>query len=275
MTIGMAATALSGNDLTLSYGKRRVVETASLALQTGMVTSLVGPNGSGKSTLLRSLARLHEMDSGTVSLAGQPDATLLSRREFAQRVTLLAQHRPNPSGINVRDLVGYGRQPYLRRWGRSTAQDRQMVEEAMEKTRVTAMADRPVDELSGGELQRVWLASCLAQDASVLLLDEPTTFLDLRHQIEFLDLICELAELHSVAVGVVLHDLNHAAEVSDAIAVMHQGRIRTVGSPAEVLTSELLSEVYGIPIQVELDESTGVVRTRPVSQRTRSALMLR
>lgn len=270
----MIPTALAGESLTLSYGKRRVVEEASLSLEAAKVTTLVGPNGSGKSTLLRSLARLHQLDSGTVSLDGHPDATLLSRREFAQRVTLLAQHRPNPSGISVRDLVGYGRQPYLRRWGRSSAEDLLAVEEAMEKTRVVSMAERPIDELSGGELQRVWLASCLAQDAKVLLLDEPTTFLDLRHQVEFLDLICELAELHGVAVGVVLHDLNHAAEVSDVIAVMHRGSIRVVGKPEEVLTSELLSEVYGIGIRVDIDAETGLVRTHPMARRTRSALAL-
>lgn len=267
--------ALSGHDLDLSYGSRRVVNSASLSLAAGKVTSLVGPNGSGKSTLLRSLARLHRVDSGTVALAGHPDAMLLSRREFAQRVTLLAQHRPNPSGISVRDLVGYGRQPYLRRWGRSSAQDLQAIDEAMAKTRVTTMADRPIDELSGGELQRVWLASCLAQDASVLLLDEPTTFLDLRHQVEFLDLICELAELHNVAVGVVLHDLNHAAEVSDTVAVMHRGTVRVAGRPEAVLTAELLSEVYGIQIQVRLDDETGVVHIRPMARRMRSALVLR
>src|SRR5690606_15196025 len=137
---------------------------------------------------------------------------------------------------------------------------------AMSVTGVDGMADRPIDELSGGELQRVWLATCLAQDTNVLLLDEPTTFLDLRYQVEILDLIRDLADTHGVAVGVVLHDLNQAASVAARVVLMHQGRVRACGPPAQVLTGEVLTDTYGIRIEVATDPDTGLVHTRPVGR---------
>ncbi len=136
----------------------------------------------------------------------------------------------------------------------------------MELTGVTAMAERPVDELSGGELQRVWLATCLAQDTGVLLLDEPTTFLDLRYQVELLELIRDLADEHGVAIGVVLHDLNQAAEIADHVVLLHQGRVRADGPPALVLTEDLLTDAYGIRIEVSADPVTGTVITRPIGR---------
>lgn len=260
--------ALSGSDLFLAYEKSTVVHGASLALARGQVTALIGPNGSGKSTLLRSLARLHRPTSGSVSLPGAEDALALRPKDFARRVTLLSQSRPTPDGVTVRDIVGYGRQPYRGRYRRADADGPRAVAHAMDVTGVTEMADRGVDELSGGELQRVWLATCLAQDTGVLLLDEPTTYLDLRYQVEILDLMRDLADDHGVAVGVVLHDLNQAAAVADHVVLLRKGAVRASGTAAEVMTADTLSETYGLRIDVSVDPFTGLVRTEPVGRHT-------
>jgi len=160
-------------------------------------------------------------------------------------------------------VVGFGRHPHRRRFAPLTDLDRAAVDHAMELTGVTSMAGRAVDQLSGGELQRVWLATCLAQDTGVLLLDEPTNHLDLRYQVETLDLIRDLADRHETALGVVLHDLNHAATVADEVVLLHQGRVHAVGAPVDVLTAEHLSEVYGLPINTTVDPNTGLVRVEP------------
>ncbi|MBY8870263.1 ABC transporter ATP-binding protein [Micromonospora sp. PLK6-60] len=264
--------SLRGVDLRLEYHRTPVVHDASIALRAGTVTALVGPNGSGKSTVLRALARLHPVAAGAVHLPGDTAAAGLPAREFARRVTLLAQSRPVPSGVTVRDVVGYGRHPYRGRWRAADPRGAAAISRAMDVTGVAAMADRPVDELSGGELQRVWLATCLAQDTPVLLLDEPTTFLDLRYQVEILDLVRDLADDHDVAVGVVLHDLNQAAAVADEVVLLHGGRVRATGTPAEVLTEPALTDTYGIRIEVTTDPLTGLVTTRPVGRHRTRAL---
>lgn len=257
--------ALHGVDLSLGYHGTQVVADASIELRGGEVTALVGPNGSGKSTLLRALARLHRPERGQVWLAGGQDALALPVKRFAQRVTLLAQSRPIPTGVCVRDVVGYGRHPYRGRFTANDPDGPRAIAWAMAVTGLEPMADRPVDELSGGELQRVWLATCLAQDTEVLLLDEPTTFLDLRYQVEILDLVRELADAHRVAVGVVLHDLHHAGGIADRIVLLHEGRVRASGPPERVLTESLLSEVYGIRVEVVRLE-TGELHMRPANR---------
>ena len=259
---------LQGLDLHLGYHDVTVVHAADLTLRPGRVSALVGPNGSGKSTLLRALARLHHPASGSVRLGPGTDALALSRRDFAHHVTLLAQSRPVPTGLSVRDVVGFGRHPHRGRWRSADPDGPAAVDRAMTVTRVHELADRPVDELSGGQLQRVWLAGCLAQDTGVLLLDEPTNHLDLRYQVEILDLLRDLADDDGVAIGVVLHDLDHAATVADEIALLAEGRVRAVGSPAEVLTTELLSDAYGIRVEIDHDPVTGALRTRPIGRHT-------
>ncbi|MEF3404385.1 ABC transporter ATP-binding protein [Agromyces sp. CCNWLW203] len=275
-----------GLDLTLSYDGAPVVHGAEIHLEPGKVTALVGPNGSGKSTLLRSLARLHRPDAGRVLLAADDghtisegahgtepadllehgiDAATLNGREFARRVTLLAQSRPTPGGITVRELVEFGRHPHRGRWIAGDADGGAIVARAMALTGVAEFAGQPVDRLSGGQLQRVWLASCLAQDTSVLLLDEPTTYLDLRYQVELLDLIRELADEHGVTIGVVLHDLDQAAAVADRVVLLESGRVRAVGTPAEVLVSDTLSSAYGIRVDVEVDDR-GCITTCPIGR---------
>jgi iron-chelate-transporting ATPase len=260
---------LDGVALHLAYRDRTVVHGAAIRLRPGRVTALVGPNGSGKSTLLRALARLHQPAAGELRLlsdTGGTDALALSAREFAREVTLLAQSRPTPAGLSVRDVVGFGRHPHRGRWREGDPAGPTAIAHAMTLTRIQDLADRAVDELSGGQLQRVWLACCLAQDTAVLLLDEPTTFLDLRFQVELLDLVRDLAEAGGVAIGLVLHDLDQAAAVADELVLLDEGRIRRHGPAAEVLDAELLTEVYGIRVEVDHDPHTGAVRTRPVGR---------
>lgn len=263
--------ALRGHDLRLAYHGTVVVERAGLRLLPGEVTALIGPNGSGKSTLLRALARLHKPEAGTIALPDVEDARTLSAQHFARRVTLLSQSRPTPSGVCVRDVVGYGRHPYRGRRRQDDPDGPRAIAWAMDVTGTTDMAARPVDELSGGELQRVWLATCLAQDTRVLLLDEPTTYLDLRYQVEILDLVRDLADEHGVAVGVVLHDLDQAAAVADHVVLLRRGEVVGAGLPHEVLTADALTETYGIRIDVTVDDQ-GRVRTRPVGRHTHRSL---
>ncbi|TWX40992.1 ABC transporter ATP-binding protein [Frigoribacterium sp. ACAM 257] len=269
-------TALVADGVTVSYGASDVVHDARLELRPGRVTALVGPNGSGKSTLLRTAARLQRARAGTLSLehpqqqqpgTAQPtDGLALSVRDFARHVALLTQGRPVPSGLSVRDVVEFGRYPHRGRWGRADQGGAAAVDRALQLTGVADLAERGVDQLSGGQLQRVWLASCLAQQTGVLLLDEPTTYLDLRYQVELLDLVRDLADESQIAVGVVLHDLDQAAALADTVVLLHEGRVRATGTPAEVLTPRLLSEVWGIDVEVDTDPSTGRLRTRAVAR---------
>ncbi|MFD9784265.1 ABC transporter ATP-binding protein [[Kitasatospora] papulosa] len=265
------AAALHGHDLVLRYGGRPVVHGVSIALEPGRATALVGPNGSGKSTLLRALSRLHRVDGGRVTLGsgdGQPerDAALLSARQFAREVTLFSQSRPAPQGLTVAEVVAFGRHPYRRGFAGQTAEDRTAIDHAMGVTGVRDMAGRPVGELSGGEMQRVWLSACLAQDTGVVLLDEPTNHLDLRYQIETLDLVRDLVQEHGIAVGIVLHDLDQASRVADTLVLMRSGRVHATGAPADVLTAENIAEVYDIRVEVGVDPRTGRLRIDPLGR---------
>ena len=206
-----ATSGVSAREIDVAYGRDVVVHAASISLGAGTVTALIGPNGSGKSTLLRALARLHPPVAGDVTFADGADLRTLSGKDLARRITLLSQQRTAPGGLSVRELVDFGRHPHRSRWGGRDQDGPAAVERAMALTGLTDLADRPVQALSGGQAQRVWLASCLAQDTALLLLDEPTTFLDLRYQVEILDVIRDLADQHGVGVGVVLHDLDQAA----------------------------------------------------------------
>ena len=257
--------SLRGEQLVLTYGKTTVVDDVTLALQPGHVTALVGPNGSGKSTLLRSLARLHPVSGGSVHL-GEGAASLLSSRDFAREVTLFSQSRPAPQGLSVREVVSFGRHPYRRRFAGLNDNDRKAIDHAMTLTGVQHMGDRAVGELSGGEVQRVWLAACLAQETGVVLLDEPTNHLDLRYQIETLDLVRDLADEHGVAVGIVLHDLDQAARVADTLLLLSAGRVHAAGDPIEVLTAENIAAVYEISVEVSVDPNTSRLRIDPVGR---------
>ncbi|MET8784250.1 ABC transporter ATP-binding protein [Streptomyces sp. NPDC004589] len=264
---------LTARDVTVSYNGTDVVHGAAVTLRPGQVTALVGPNGSGKSTLLRTLARLLRPRSATITLgrgsgdgAEITDALALTAREFSRRVALLTQGRPTPGGLTVRDVVEFGRYPYRGRWSRLDPDGARAVRKSLAMTGMEELAGRDVEHLSGGQLQRVWLASCLAQETGVLLLDEPTTYLDLRYQVQLLDLIRDLADQHGIAVGVVLHDLDQAAAVADRIALLHAGRIVADGTPEDVLTGDRLTTAYGIRVDVDTDPLTGRPRTRAVGR---------
>lgn len=269
--VGTAApSGLAATGVTVAYDGVDVVHEADLRLPRGQVTALIGPNGSGKSTLLRAVARLHRARSGSVTVGADGedpiDALALSRTDFARRVTLLAQSRTTPAGLSVREVVGFGRHPYRSRMRGSDPDGARLVEHALAVTNVTDLADRGVESLSGGQLQRVWFACCLAQDTDVLLLDEPTTYLDLRYQVEILDLVRSLADTHGVTIGVVLHDLDQAAAVADQVVLLSCGRVAAAGTPAQVYEPGLLTDTYGIRIEVEPDPSTGIPRTRAVGR---------
>lgn len=256
---------LSATGVTVAYEGVDVVHDASLALRPGEVTVLVGPNGSGKSTLLRTIARLQRPRTAALVVDGT-DGLALTPREFSRRVALLTQGRPTPSGLTVRDVVEFGRYPYRGRWGRADPDGPAAVGRALAMTGVADLADRGAEHLSGGQLQRVWLAGCLAQETGVLLLDEPTTYLDLRYQIELLDLVRDLADDHGIAVGAVLHDLDQAAALADRVVLLDEGRIVAEGLPEDVLTAERLTDVYGIRIEVGTDPLTGRLRTRAIGR---------
>ncbi|MFC8782463.1 ABC transporter ATP-binding protein [Streptomyces nigra] len=256
---------LSATDVTVAYDGVDVVHGASLSLRPGEVTVLVGPNGSGKSTLLRTVARLQRPRAAALVVDGA-DALALTPREFSRRVALLTQGRPTPSGLTVRDVVEFGRYPHRGRWGGADPDGTAAVDRALALTGVEDLAGRGVEHLSGGQLQRVWLASCLAQETGVLLLDEPTTYLDLRYQIELLDLVRDLADDHGIAVGAVLHDLDQAAALADRVVLLHEGRVVADGTPDDVLTAERLTGVYGIRIEVGTDPLTGRLRTRAIGR---------
>ncbi|RZT77516.1 iron complex transport system ATP-binding protein [Micromonospora violae] len=236
---------LSTRDLVAGYDERTVLDGLDLDLPTDAFTVIVGPNACGKSTLLRTMARLLTPRRGTVLLDGSAIRDLPTR-EVARRLGVLPQSPLVPEGVTVADLVGRGRQPYQRWWRQWSSEDATAVDQAMALADVTDLADRPVDSLSGGQRQRVWIAMTLAQDTDALLLDEPTTFLDLAHQVEVLDLLHRLRAERGRTVVAVLHDLNQAARYADHLVAMRAGAVVAAGPPREILTADLVRDVFGL-----------------------------
>lgn len=239
-----ATFAISVRDISLGYGPTRVIEDFSLDFPAGAVTALVGPNGCGKSTLLKSLAGIMPLSGGTVEIDGLPLARH-GAKTLARKVSFLPQVLPVPEGITVRQLVSYGRSPYNDIWGRLSADDADAVNSAIRQLEVSDLADRHVSDLSGGQRQRVWIAMIVAQQTQIVLLDEPTTFLDINHQVELLKFMQRVA-LQGKTVIVVLHDLNQAFRYADHVAVMKAGRLVTAGAPDMVATPDLLHDVFSI-----------------------------
>lgn len=256
---------LMARDLTLQYEQRRVIDGLSTRLPEGKVTMIVGANACGKSTLLRGLSRLLRPAGGLVALDGK-DIHLRPARELARILGLLPQHPTAPDGITVRDLVGRGRYPYQGLFRSSSADDDAAVDRALEITGTLELARRNVDELSGGQRQRVWIAMALAQETDVLLLDEPTTFLDLAHQVEVLDVVTELNRDRGTTVAIVLHDLNLAARYADHMIAMKAGRIVAEGSGRDVLTEALVRDVFGLDCQVIPDPVSGAPLIIPIGR---------
>ncbi|RCG27022.1 ABC transporter ATP-binding protein [Sphaerisporangium album] len=247
---------LRASGLRLAYGGRPVVEDLDVAIPPGRVTAIVGANACGKSTLLRALARLLAPVQGTVRLDGRALGSIPTR-ELAQRLGILPQGPVAPEGLTVADLVVRGRSPHQTWWRQWSAADERAVRDALAATGMTALADRPVDELSGGQRQRAWIAMAVAQGTRVLLLDEPTTFLDLAHQIDVLDLVTDLNRREGRTVVMVLHDLNQACRYADHVIAMKSGRIVAEGAPAGVITEETVRDVFGLRCQVATDPVSG------------------
>ncbi|OZE18749.1 Fe(3+)-dicitrate ABC transporter ATP-binding protein [Rhodococcus sp. 05-2255-1e] len=240
---------LYADGITVGYDKRIISEKLTVEIPDGKFTVIVGPNACGKSTLLRALSRLLKPTGGAVLLDGKSISSYPAK-EVARRLGLLPQTSIAPDGISVADLVARGRYPHqklIRQW--STA-DEAAVVAAMNATGVTPLSARPVDELSGGQRQRVWVAMVLAQQTPLLLLDEPTTFLDIAHQIELLDLLAALNRENGNTLVAVLHDLNHACRYADHIIAMKDGAVVTEGPPAQVVTAELVEAVFGLPCRI-------------------------
>ncbi|MFJ8146326.1 ABC transporter ATP-binding protein [Streptomyces sp. NPDC096048] len=248
------ASRLAARGVSVGYGARTVIDELDVAIPPGVITTIIGPNGCGKSTLLRTLSRLLKPTRGTVVLDGE-DIVTLRTRDVAKKLGLLPQAPVAPEGLTVSDLVARGRHPHqgwLRQW---SSDDAAVVERALAMTGVSDLADRPVDSLSGGQRQRVWISMTLAQGTDLLLLDEPTTYLDLAHAIDVLDLVDDLHE-SGCTVVMVLHDLNLATRYSDNLVVMREGAVLAQGHPRDVITAELLHEAFGLRAKV-IDDPVG------------------
>lgn len=256
---------LNAKDLTLRYEQRTVIEQLSAEIPEGKVTMIVGANACGKSTLLRGLSRLLKPAVGTVTLDGK-DIHSRPAREVARTLGLLPQHPTAPDGITVRDLVGRGRYPhqgFFRSW---SSEDELAVQTALDATETMELSDRNVDELSGGQRQRVWIAMALAQETDVLLLDEPTTYLDLAHQVEVLDLVTDLNRKNGTTVAIVLHDLNLAARYADHVIALKAGSIVAEGPALQVVTEHLVREVFGLESRVVPDPVSGTPLIIPIGR---------
>jgi iron complex transport system ATP-binding protein len=258
--------SLLARDITLGYGDTPIISDLSLEVPDGSFTIIIGPNACGKSTLLRGFARLLRPTTGAVLLDGA-ELRSLKPKEAARKLGLLPQSSIAPDGITVADLVGRGRFPHqsaLRTW---SSADERAVSEAMAATGVTELSRRLVDELSGGQRQRVWVAMALAQQTTHLLLDEPTTFLDIAHQIDLMELFADLHRSGTTLVAV-LHDLNHAARYATHLVAMRDGAVVAQGDPREIITAELVQAVYDLPCKVITDPVSGTPLVLPLGRRT-------
>lgn len=242
---------IEAKNLQVSYGDTVIIEELNLTLPKGKITALIGPNGCGKSTLLKALARINKPTKGEVRLNGSP-LNRYQDKQLAQEMSLLPQVLVTPEGINVQRLVEYGRSPYLSHWGKLGKEDQAKVAQAMQETGTTELAKQSVESLSGGQRQRAWIAMILAQDTNIVMLDEPTTYLDLSHQTELMKIMRAMNEQGKTVI-VVLHDLNQACRYCDHLVVLKQGQLVTQGAPEQVFTEALLEQVFSLKAKVIKD----------------------
>lgn len=257
---------LSIKSLSLAYDRTPIIRDLNLAIPTGQISALIGANGCGKSTLLRGMARLLKPRSGTVYVDGT-SILKLSTKEVAQQLGILPQGPVAPEGLTVRDLVAQGRYPYqnwLQQW---SEKDETIVQQALLITDLLKLAERELDTLSGGQKQRAWIAMALAQDTDILLLDEPTTFLDLAHQIEILDLLYELNQSQGRTIVMVLHDLNQACRYADYLVAVKDGRIFAAGEPKLVMTEDMVHEVFELECRIIPDPILGTPMCIPIGRK--------
>lgn len=252
-------------NLSAGYGDTDILHALDLTVPAGKITVIVGANASGKSTLLRTMSRLLKPSQGHVLLDGK-SIHQTPTRELARKIGLLPQSPIAPEGIPVDDLVRRGRHPHGGLFSTWTARDEEAVESALNATRTADLADRPVDELSGGQRQRVWIAMALAQETSILLLDEPTTFLDINHQVEILDLLVDLNRSRGTTVAMVLHDLNLGARYADHLIGLADGKVHVSGPPEEVLTEDNVRAVFGVNSRIMTDPTSGRPIMMPIGR---------
>lgn len=252
----------------IGYEHRIVCDDVNFSVPRGGFTAIIGPNACGKSTLLRAVARILPYEAGSITLEGR-EISKIPTKQLATRLGLLPQSSLSPDGIRVADLVARGRYPHQSMFDRWSAADERIVVDAMSATGVGELSGRLVDELSGGQRQRVWVAMVLAQQTPVLLLDEPTTFLDITHQFGLLELFETLRQQLDRTIVTVLHDLNQAARYASHLIVMKDGGVVTAGPPAEILTAELIDEVYELPCRIMADPETGAPMVIPKADLTR------
>jgi iron complex transport system ATP-binding protein len=259
-----AMTGLHTRGLSLAYDSRLVIEGLELTIETGKITALVGPNGCGKSTLLRGLARLLKPRGGAVYLNFR-SIHAMSTKELARELGILPQGPRAPEGLTVYELVAQGRYPHQGFFNQWSVQDEAAARAALDFTRMNDLADRPLDTLSGGQRQRAWIAMTLAQETAILMLDEPTTFLDLAYQVEVLDLLHDLNQ-HGRTIIMVLHDLNQAGRYADQIVALREGAVVAQGTPQEVITAANVETVFGLAAQVIADPVTGTPMVVPIGR---------
>ncbi|MDA1476389.1 ABC transporter ATP-binding protein [Bacillus changyiensis] len=248
--------SLSTNELGIAYGEQLIVENLNLEIPKGKITTLIGPNGCGKSTILKTVARIHRSKTGAVYLNGSA-IQQMSTKAIAKQLAILPQTPEAPNGLTVYELVSYGRFPHQKGMGRLSAVDRRMIEWSLHVTGVEAFYNRPLEALSGGQRQRVWIAMALAQETELLLLDEPTTYLDLAHQLEILKLLEKLNRDEGRTILMVIHDLNHAARFAHHMVALNGGTIIQEGTPQEVMKTEVLKKVFQIDAVIVEDPHTG------------------
>jgi iron complex transport system ATP-binding protein len=241
--------------LDIAYEETLIVQNLDMQIPSGKITSIIGPNGCGKSTVLKAVGRILRPKQGMVYLSGE-DIKKLSAKEIAKKMAILPQTPTAPSGLSVSELVSYGRFPHQKGFGKMSIEDKKVVKWALEVTKLIAFEHREVDTLSGGQRQRVWIAMALAQQTDLILLDEPTTYLDLAHQLEVLELLDELNKDQGCTIVMVLHDLNLAARFSDYMIALRGGDIIKYGSPEDVMTTEVLKKAFNIDAQIVCDPKT-------------------
>jgi iron complex transport system ATP-binding protein len=244
-------------NLDIAYGDRLIVESLNLSIPEGKITALVGANGSGKSTILKAMARIMRPKGGTVFLDGKSIHSQ-STKDVAKQLAILPQNPIAPDGLTVSELISYGRFPHQKGFGSLTKEDKEIIRWAIQVTGMDAFFDRPIDQLSGGQRQRAWIAMALGQGTDMLFLDEPTTFLDLAHQLEVLKLLQQLNTDQGRTIVMVVHDLNHATRFAQHMVAIKQGSVVIEGAPEKVMTQEVLREVFGIEADIIPDPRTGV-----------------
>lgn len=247
---------IEAKDVKVGYGDKVVVSSINIPFEKGKIHSILGPNGCGKSTFLKVIARQLNMEQGSVMLHNK-EINQWTRKELAREVAFLMQSHEQTPEISVQNLVAYGRFPHKKLMQRLDKEDQEIIDWAIDLTNLRPLATRSVNSLSGGERQRAWIAMALVQQPNVLLLDEPTTFLDIHHQLEIIELVKQLNAEHGMTIIMVLHDLNQAAAVSDQLVVFSQGKLYDRGTPLEIIQSKMLKEVFKVEAQIQIEQQSG------------------